>query len=390
MVAADRAVMQGMLLAFAAGCGASPAASNDAGTAPGPGSAFIYAGGGSTIDVFRADLASGALTLQAEVPAGDNAYLADVDARRTRAYVQTQLGLPVTIRAFDIQADGSLKHSTDQVLPHPFVEGMTEVLLDPSGRWFLMSSTGGSSGLLDQLMPVGGDGHLGQARTISSDFYGFAWDPSGRYLFGLDGVAILQYRFDAAAGAITPAEPFQAEGSTGHQILGLQTHPGGKWIYSVEENAIGAFAFDEGKGTLTGLGYTANLVPGEAITWSTLVVHPGGRFLYAVGSVTGSLVALVDLFAIDPTTGNLGFVGRQKGGDLHQVRLGSLQGPLLLGDLLVIGGQGVSDRFRDLPVLCVYRIRPEDGTLTPVGEPVPLRPAATANVSFILGKSADP
>jgi 6-phosphogluconolactonase (cycloisomerase 2 family) len=384
MVAVDRAVMQGMLLAFAAGCSASSPPGVDASTAPG--AAFLYAGGGSAINVFRMDLATGALTFRAEVPAGDNAYLADADARRTHAYVQTQVGLPVTIRAFDIQDDGALKPVAEQVLPHPFVEGMTEILLDPGGRWLLMSSTGGSSGLLDQLMPVGADGQLGPARIISSDFYGFAWDPSGRYLFGLDGVAIRQYRFDAAAGTIAAATPVQAEGSLGHQILGLQAHPGGRWIYSVEETAIGVFAFDADKGTLTGLGYVRNVVPGDAITWASLVVHPGGRFLYALGNVAGSLLAVIDLFAIDPATGGLTFVGRQEGGDLHGVRLGSLQGPLLVGDLLVIGGQGVVDRFRDRPVLCVYRIRPEDGVLTPVGEPVPLRPAATTNVSFILGK----
>jgi 6-phosphogluconolactonase (cycloisomerase 2 family) len=378
MVSHARAVMQGMLLVLAAACNEAPASATNV--------AHVYAGGGSTINVFRADLTTGALTLQAEVPAGDNAYLADTNAARTRLYLQTQVGLPVVIRAFDIQGDGALKQSADYPLPHPFVEGMTEVLLDPSGRWFLMSSTGGSSGLLDQLMPVAGDGTLGAPQTISSDFYGFAWDPSGRYLLGLDGVAILQYRFDAASGAITRNEPFQAEGSIGHQLLGLQPHPTGRWIFSVEENALGTFAFDAQQGTLVGQGYTANPVPGEAMTWSTLVVHPGGRFLYAVGSLNGSLVALVDLYAIDVTTGRLTFVRREKGGDLHQVRLGSLQSPLLLGDLLVIGGQAVAEGFRDLPVLCVYRIRPEDGVLAPLGDPVPLRPAGTANVSFILGK----
>lgn len=379
MVAAVRLALQvTLLVSFSSGCSdAAP---------PVAGIAHVYAGGGSTIDVFRADLTTGELTLQAEVAAGDDAYLATVDAPRKRLYLQTQLGLPVVIRAFDILGDGSLKPAADHPLPHPFVEGMTEVLLDPSGRWFLMSSTGGASGLLDQLMPVATDGALGMPRTISSDFYGFAWDPSGQYLFGLDGVAILQYRFDAATGAITPNQPWQAEGSVGHQILGLQTHPGGRWIYSVEELAIGVFAFDARAGTLAGQGYAGNPVAGEAITWSSLLVHPSGRFLYAVGNVTGSLVALVDLFAIDPASGDLTFRGRQKGGPLHQVRLGSLQGPLLLGDFLIIGGQGVADPFSDLPVLCVYRIHAGDGALTPVGQPVPLRPGATVNVSFILGK----
>jgi 6-phosphogluconolactonase (cycloisomerase 2 family) len=371
------------LVAFTGACGAGAGPGGDAGVSlPG---AYVYAGGGSTIDVFRADLATGVLTFQGEVPAGDRAYLVDVDARRNRVYVQTQIGLPVAIRSFEVQpADGTLRQTGDYPLPHPFVEGMTEILLDPTGRWFLMSSTGGASGLLDQVMPVGADGRLGSPRTISSDFYGFAWDPTGRFLFGLDGVAINQYRFDPVAGSIAANDPPQAEGSTGHQVLGLRNHPAGTWVYSVEENAIGVFAFDAAKGTLTGLGYARNVVPGESITWASLVIHQSGRFLYALGNVAGTFVALVDLFAIDAATGMLTFVRRETGDALHQIRLGSLQAPLLLGDLLIIGGQGIADRFKDAPVLGVYRVDREDGRLSPIGDPIGLRPAATTSASFIF------
>jgi 6-phosphogluconolactonase (cycloisomerase 2 family) len=345
---------------------------------------YLYAGGGSAIDVFRVDLATGALTFLAETPAGDRAYVADMDRRSERLYVQTQLGLPVAIRSFARGTDGTLAAGTDYPLPHPFVEGMTQILLDPTGRWLLMSSTGGASGLLDQLVPVEG-GALGTARTISSDFYGFAWDPSGRWLFGLDGVAILQYRFDPAGG-ITPNDPPRAEGSQGHQLLALRTHPSGRWIYSIEEGAVGTFAFDDAAGTLVAQGYAYNVVPGEAITWAALELHRSGRFLYALGSVTGTQVALVDLFALD-AAGTPTFVARQKGDALHQIRLGSLQAPLVLGDLLIVGGQGMAGPYAGLPVLCVYRIGP-DGTLAAAGDPVPLRPAATAAVNFLFAAEA--
>ena len=364
----------GLLLALGA-CG--PGA-EDAAT-------YLYAGGGSTIDVFRVDLASGALEFRQEIAAGDRAYLADVG--REHLYVQTQLGLPVIIRSFAIGEDGLLQTAADLPLPHPFVEGMTEILVDPTGRWLLVSSTGGASGLLDQLLPIAGDGRLGAARTISSDFYGFAWDPSGRYLFGLDGVAILQYRFDPAGG-ISANDPPQADGSQGHQLLALRTHPSGRWVYGIEEVAVGTFAFDAGKGTLVSQGYARNVVPGEAITWAGLELHPSGRFLYALGSVTGSQIAFVDLFALD-AAGQPTFVSRQEGDARHRIKLGTLQSPLVLGDLLILGGQGVSEPFAGLPVLCVYRVG-GDGTLTAVGDPVPLRPAASATVSFLLGASPGP
>jgi 6-phosphogluconolactonase (cycloisomerase 2 family) len=341
---------------------------------------YLYAGGGSTIDVFRLDPATGALTFLSETPAGDRAYLAAVDPEHQHLYVQTQLGLPVVIRSFAREADGALTAAADLHLPHPYVEGLTQLTVDPTSRWLLMSSTGGASGLLDQLVSIEAGG-LGTPRTISSDFYGFAWDPSGRWLFGLDGVALLQYRF-GATGAITPNEPPRAVGSEGHQLLALRTHPSGRWIYSIEERALGTFAFDTASGTLVSRGYAYNAVPGEAITWASLELHGSGRFLYALGSVTETQVALIDLFAIDGS-GQTTFVTRHKGDSLHQIRLGSLQGPLVLGDLLIVGGQGTAGPYVGLPVLCVYRIA-ANGTLVPAGDPVVLRPAATAAVNFLF------
>jgi 6-phosphogluconolactonase (cycloisomerase 2 family) len=373
---------------FVAGaCGTeAPAPAIDAGVSPPH--AYVYAGGGTTIDVFRADLATGALAFQATVPAGDSAYLVDADVRRGRVYLQTQLGLPVIIRAFDVEsADGMLRPASDYPLPHPFVEGMTEILLDPTGRWFLMSSTGGATGLLDQLLPVAADGTLGAARTISSDFYGFAWDPAGRFLYGLDGVAINQYRFDGEQGGITANMPAQAEGSMGHQILGLRHHPGGRWAYSVEEGAIGIFAFDPAAGTLVGQGYARNVVPGDAVTWSSLVIHPGGRQLYVVGSVSGTQLLLVDQFSIDPASGSLTFVRREQGDERHRLQLGSLQAPLLLGDLLIVGGQGLGGPLEGAPALCVYRLDPVTGGLMAAGDLVSLQPAASTPVNFIFGIS---
>jgi hypothetical protein len=348
---------------------------------------YLYAGGGSSIDVFGVDLATGVLTFLAAAPAGDRAYLADVDPKREHVYVQTQLGLPVAIRSFERGADGKLKLGADYPLAHPFVEGMTQILLDPTGRWLLMSSTGGASGLLDQLVPVEAGGALGTPRTISSDFYGFAWDPSGRWLFGLDGVTILQYRFDPS-GTITPNDPPRAEGAQGHQMLGLRTHPNGRWVYSLEEGAIGTFDFDASAGTLVSKGYAYNPLPTIAITWAGLELHPSGRFLYALGSVTDTHVALVDLFALDDA-GMPTFKGRQQGSPYHEVQLGSLQAPVVLGDLLIVGGRRVIGTKGGLPVLCVYRIA-ADGSLTATGDPADLLPAGTADLSFLFAAQAVP
>src|SRR5439155_65344 len=85
---------------------------------------------------------------------------------------------------------------------------------------------------------LGPGGGLGMPTVISTDYYGFTWDPTGRYFFGLDGVAIGQFAFDAASGALQPRDPPQAAGSAGRQFLALESHPGGKWVYSAEEGSL--------------------------------------------------------------------------------------------------------------------------------------------------------
>src|SRR5262245_46056663 len=79
--------------------------------------ATVYAGGGTTIDSFRLDLATGALTFLEEAAAGDDAYVVALDAQRRRVYVQTQIGIPIVVRTFDMASDGRLRAAGDRRLP---------------------------------------------------------------------------------------------------------------------------------------------------------------------------------------------------------------------------------------------------------------------------------
>jgi hypothetical protein len=204
----------------------------------------------------------------------------------------------------------------------------------------------------------------------------------GRWLFGLDGVALLQYRFDAT-GAITPNDPPRAVGSEGHQLLALRTHPSGRWVYSIEEAAVGTFAFDprHRHPGLAGLRLQrpcrARRSPGRG-----LALHGSGRFLYALGSATDTQSRSSICSPSTAPASRPSWRGR-RGTTFIRSALGSLQAPLVLGDLLIVGGEGVAGPHTGLPVLCVYRIA-ADGTLTTAGDPVVLRPAATARVNFLL------
>ena len=376
------------------GDGAADAASTEAQPLPAVGSrAFIHAGGSNRIDTFAVDLQSGAVYLRGTTQAGDDARLVDVDPlpvgsgqdKRLRAYVQTQMGPPHALILFEVDPlSGTLVERHVHPLPFPAVEGVTQIGFHPTARWFMVSASNRDPGLEDQLMTVDGEGRLGSPRTVSYDFYGFAWDPAGRFFYGLDGEAIFQHAFDAQAGGLARFAADRAEGSSGRVVLSLRPHPRGPWVYSVEEAEIGQFTFDGTSGLLTSPRFTANPVPAEAIYWTAARVDSAGRFLYVLGYLAGDRSALVDVFSIDETSGQLSFVERQKGNTTHGVQNTGLQAPLLLGDLLVIGGPSRAPGLEGNAALSIFRRGASDGRLTPVGDPVLLTPALKPSVSFLF------
>lgn len=349
---------------------------SDVPPAPGGRITSIQAGGGKLLASLRFTVETGALALVDSAPAGDDARYADLDASGRHLYLQTQLGNPIAVLSFDIAPDGKLQRASELSFPYPMIEGVSQVLLHPSGRWFLISVSDRLAGLEDYLMPVGADGRLGATRLLAREFYGFNWDPSGKYFYGFDGEAIFQYRFDEAGGAVTASEPPLSEGSSGRVVLGLRAHPGGKWAYSIEESALGQFAFDPATGVISKPIYLSDPVPDEPALWTSIVLHGSGRVLYAAGYVADTEEALVDVFRIDASSGALGFVEREKGALIDT----GLQAPLVLADWLVAGGKSMAD---DRAVLAAYRIDPSSGALAPAGGPVPLPEGA--NVNFILG-----
>jgi hypothetical protein len=353
------------------------------------GTVYLHAGGGGAIASFRADLATGALVRQGITPVGEDARLGALDGRRGRLYVQTQEGTPHVLLVFDVGRvgpdAGKLTRTAELALPYPAVEGITQMALHPTAPWFLCSVTNRSPGLEDQLSPVGPDGQLGPQRTISFIFYGFSWDPLGRFFYGLDGEHIYQYTFDAQAGEITALDPPHAVGSGGRQVLGLRHHPNGRWVFSVEENELGRYGYDPATGQLTGEAFFPNPLTAEPIYWTNIEVHAGGRFLYAFGRVRGIDLAIIDVFTVDPATGDLRWVERETGGELHETIHRGLGGPLLLGDWLYGGGPGASDRWRGAPILTRYKIHRDDGALSPVGDPIELE--AEVAVNFIFATS---
>ena len=248
----------------------------------------------------------------------------------------------------------------------------------------LVSATNASPGLEDQLMPVDADGRLGVHRTIAKEFYAFGWDPSGKYFYGLDGEAIFQFHFDAATGDLRPHEQPQSDGSAGRVVLSLRNHPGGKWIYSVEQGAVGAHGLDPDTGHLVRSATSTIRCRPRRSTGRRSPWPPTAGSCTRSDTWTRSGVLLVDVFAIDQAGGTLSFVAREKGGASHQVLNRGLQEPLVLRDFVVVGGPANGNSLQDRPVVVVYRRDPIGGTLMPVGQPTALEPAVTSAVNFVF------
>ena len=123
---------------------------------------------------------------------------------------------------------------------------------------------GGSVGCL----PIEEDGRLGPAtsfiqherssvnprRQQGPHAHSVNLDVAGRFAFvadlGLD--KILVYRFDTAAGKLTPKEPAWAAVAPGAGPRHFAFHPDGRHAYVINEidSTLTAFAYDEAGGTL--------------------------------------------------------------------------------------------------------------------------------------------
>jgi 6-phosphogluconolactonase len=117
---------------------------------------------------------------------------------------------------------------------------------------------------------------------------------------GLD--KLLVYRFDPAAGTITPNDPPYTEVAPRSGPRHFTFHPNGKYAYAINEISctVTAFKYDAKMGVLKEFQTTSTLPKGVAVTsnlsTAEVLVHPSGKFLY--GSNRGHNTIAV--FSIGP------------------------------------------------------------------------------------------
>jgi 6-phosphogluconolactonase len=181
--------------------------------------------------------------------------------------------------------------------------------------------------------PIAADGTIGAAAADKQDTaigaHAIATDPSNRFAFVphiariQDNVleppknnpgpnVILQYRFNAETGRLSPNNPHRVEQA---DLIGPRHyihHPNLDLVYFSNEQgcSVTAYRLDRANGTLSST-QTVPTLPAahsERTTCSQIHLTPSGRFLY-VGNraVNGSSIAA---FAVDAATGRLTAAGQ--------------------------------------------------------------------------------
>jgi 6-phosphogluconolactonase len=222
---------------------------------------------GGSVSAFAIDSATGNLRFLNQQPSlgADPCHLS-VDRKRKSLLVANYTGGNVAV--LPIQRDGSLGPATD--LKQHQGASTKEQQKGPHAHCIILDRT--------------------ERHALAADL-------------GIDKVMI--YRFDRTTGKLTPGKQPWAPLQPGAGPRHLTTHPGGKYIYVINEldSTVTAFRYDGANGTLSPLDTVSTLPDNFSGNSFCADVHvsPSGKFLYGSNRGHDSIVG----FAIDQRTGRL-------------------------------------------------------------------------------------
>ena len=262
---------------------------------------------------------------------------------------------PLEVLSFAIDPkSGALSRLGEAPLPH----SMAYIATDRSGRFLFSASYGGNQ---IAVSPIGVDGVVRPARQVlptEPHAHAIQADPSNRFVFAtsLGGGVVMQMRFDAATGQLTPNTPPALRPHAAASPRHFTFSPDARFVYLLNEldAAIDVLAFDAPSGTLRTLQTTVSLPPGfSGEPWAAdLHLTPDGRFLYSSERRSNTLAA----FRVDAASGAITLIG-------HVPTQAQPRGFNITPDgrFLIVAGQ-LSHR------LSVYAIDAQSGALHPRSE----------------------
>lgn len=227
-----------------------------------------------------------------------------------------------TVATLPIEADGSLgalrdlvalqgtpgPHRTQQTSAHPH-----DVAFDPRGHFFLVPDKGLDAVFAFRVDPASGKLIPGAPPSVRTRRGAgprhAAFHPTGPHAYVLNELdsTLTTYRFDAAAGGLTPLQvittlppAFTGDNTTSE----IAVAPSGRFVYASNRghDSIVIFRVDAATGVLEPVGWE----PTRGKTPRFFALDPAGSFLYAANQDSDTIVA----FRVDPHAGTLTATGQ--------------------------------------------------------------------------------
>jgi 6-phosphogluconolactonase len=259
------------------------------------------------ISVLRMDARSGDLTPVQTAMVGGRVGALAVSPDLKFLYAARRSD-PLAVACFSIDAStGELTQIGEAALP----ESMAYIATDRSGRYLLAASYAGSQLTVS---PIAGNGVVQAVQQVlptQPKAHAIGTDPSNTFVFAtsLGGDIVMQMRFDAATGRLSPNTPAEVSVRPKAGPRHFAFHPSLKFFYLLNEldATIDVFDHDAQRGTLSAVQTVATMPPGAAgEPWAAdLHLTPDGRFLYSSERRSSTLAA----FSIDLARGHLQLIG---------------------------------------------------------------------------------
>jgi len=377
-VAARRACAA-MLVACLAGAASKPAAAQS----PETSAMHAYVGSfttvqrkarGDGIHVYAANAATGAWTHVQHVADLDNPSFLALSPNKRFLYAVHGDGDQATAFALDRETG----HAT--LINHAATGGRNGVrqAIDPSGQFMVVANYASGSvavmaiapdgSLKDQHQLVALPGEPGphKLEQTSSHPHDVMFDPSGRFVLvpdkGLDRVFV--FRFDAATGRLSPAEPVQSRPGAGPRHLASHPKLPVLWVLNELDSSVTTYRWDAERGTLSPIQIIPTLPTGFTGTSTTaeIAVSPDGRFVYTSNRGHDS----VTMFTTSTTDGTLIAIGWEPTRG---------RSPRFIG--LDPAGRFLSAANEQSDTIVTFRVDPGSGKLAPTGQVINTRSPVT-------------
>jgi 6-phosphogluconolactonase len=275
---------------------------------------YVSDAGNPAIGIFSMNRDSGALTAidTLAVPGTDKPSPTSIplaispDHRFLYAALRSE---PYTVVSFAIDpATGRLTHLANAPLP----ASMAYIITDRSGRFLLSASYPGS---LLAVNPINAQGRV-QGQTVQiihtkpkAHCIVVDWTNTHSYATSLGGDIVMEWKFNAASGQLSPNSPATIAIPPGNGPRHLAFHPNHRLLYLITETTarIVAFAIDPESGTLREI-ESVDTLPSDfhqQPAAADLHVTADGRFLYGSERKSSTLAG----FRIDDASGKLSPIG---------------------------------------------------------------------------------